>query len=125
MCVCVGVCVYVSVCLSVCLLARYRTNHLTNFDAAFVKWCLISVVRSSSKMVTLGKRSRSQSPKNSKYETKLPKIQICIFMNFISTRLSRQWLERFWAPIAYTFSLLQIYLITATEKNNCPFKNAN
>ena len=72
-CVCVCACVCTSVCLSVCLLARQRANHLTNSDVVFVKWCLISVVRSSSKMVTLGKRSRSQSPKISKIGNRFAK----------------------------------------------------
>ena len=66
----VCVCVRVSVRLSVCLLARQRANHLTNFDAVFVKWCLISVVRSNLKMMTLGKRSRSQSQENLKIRKK-------------------------------------------------------
>ena len=60
-CVCVVyVRVYVCVCLNVCLSAcTLAANPLIDFDAVFVKQCLVSMVRSSLKMVILNQTSRS------------------------------------------------------------------
>ena len=70
------VCVCTSVWLSVSTLAG---EPLDQFWCDFCK--VISVVRSSSKMVTLGKRSRPQSPKISKIGNKFAKNSSSAFLS--------------------------------------------
>ena len=65
-CVCVPVCLSAcqSVCLCVCpvlcLWTKFQPNGCTVLDAVFAKWLLTALTKTLLKLVTLGKRSRSQ-----------------------------------------------------------------